>query len=73
VEASFPIEIEGRADMHRFDFWSNHGEAMEMSIEGNRLVSREIASWAGQLYRRMIRSFDGLRQGDEGSRHSPPF
>jgi hypothetical protein len=33
--------------MHQLDFWTNSAEAMELTIEGNRLIVREI----GQIMR----------------------
>jgi hypothetical protein len=29
--------------MHEPDFWTNNAEALELSIEGNRLIARELA------------------------------
>ncbi len=58
--------------MHEPDFWTNCAEAMEMSIEGNRLIAQELADLAGNLWHRMIRSLDGLLRGHGQHRHLPP-
>lgn len=42
--------------MHEPDFWTQTADAMEMSIEGNRLIAREIADLCRDLWRRVMRS-----------------
>ncbi len=58
--------------MHEPDFWSNCAEAMELSIEGNRLIAREVAELVTDLWKRAVRSFDGLLQGLGRHQHLPP-
>ena len=41
--------------MHEPDFWSNSADALELSIEGNRLIVRELADLARNLWQRMVR------------------
>ena len=57
--------------MHKSDFWATHAEAMEMSLEGNRLIAREIAELARGLWHRAVRSFDGLIHSLGQHRHLP--
>jgi hypothetical protein len=58
--------------MHESNFWANYAESMELSIEGNRLIAREIAELARRLWQRVARSFDGLVQSSGQHRHLPP-
>jgi hypothetical protein len=46
--------------MHEPDFWTNDAEALELTIEGNRLIVREIAEFARQLWLRTMRALDGV-------------
>ncbi len=56
--------------MHEPDFWTQSAEAMEMTIEGNRLIAQEIAAFARDLWQRMSRSLVGYLSA--GHRHLPP-
>ena len=58
--------------MHEPDFWTSQAEAMETSIEGNRLIAEEIAGWVRDLWHRSVHSFDGRVQGVGQHRHLPP-
>jgi hypothetical protein len=58
--------------MHESDFWTNCAEAMELSIEGNGLIAREIADLARELWHRMRHSLGDLLQGVAQHRHLPP-
>jgi hypothetical protein len=58
--------------MHESNFWASYAEAMELSVEGNRLIAREIAELARGLWQRAVRSFDGLIHGAGQHRHLPP-
>jgi hypothetical protein len=42
--------------MHEHDFWTQSAEAMEMTIEGNRLIARELADLARNLWHRTGRA-----------------
>jgi hypothetical protein len=59
-------------DMHEPNFWASSADAMEMSVEGNRLIAREIASLFRGIWHRSIRLLDEvmLRLGQHG--HLPP-
>jgi hypothetical protein len=59
--------------MHEPDFWTQCADSMEMSIEGNRLIVREIADLVRDFWTRTARSFDGLLRGSGGHRHLPPL
>jgi hypothetical protein len=59
--------------MHEPDFWTNNAEAMEMTIEGNRLLAREIADMARGLWQRMVRGLDAAIQTLGHHRHQPPI
>jgi hypothetical protein len=59
--------------MHEPDFWTQCADSMEMSIEGNRLIAREIADLVRDFWTRMARSFDGLLRGSGSHRHLPPL
>jgi hypothetical protein len=58
--------------MHQPDFWTSYADAMEMSIEGNRLIAREIADFVRGFWQRTIRSLDGAIHGLGQHRHLPP-
>ena len=58
--------------MHEPDFWTHHAEAMEMSIEGNRLIAREIAEFFHSVWQRSVRSLDAMIRGLGQHRHLPP-
>jgi hypothetical protein len=58
--------------MYKSDFWTNYADAMELSIQGNQLIAREIAELARRLWHRAVRSFDGLIHSGGQHRHLPP-
>jgi hypothetical protein len=72
VEASFQHSIERIVLMHEPDFWTNSAEAMELTIEGNRLLAREVADLLLDLWRRRVRWSDGSFLGHWAHRHLPP-
>ena len=59
--------------MHEPDFWTSYAEAMEMYIEGNRLIAQEIADVARNLWHRAVRSFDNLIHASGRHQHLPPL
>jgi hypothetical protein len=71
VEASVSTD-ERNADMRESDFWNNYAEAMELSVEGNRLIAREIAGLFRGLWQRAARALDGVAHGAGQHRHLPP-
>ncbi len=40
--------------MHESDFWTKTAEAMELSIEGERLIAREVADLVSGWWRQGI-------------------
>ena len=58
--------------MHKPDFWTSHGEALEMALEGNRVISHELAEMAGRLWKKATHAFEGLLQGHGQHQHLPP-
>jgi hypothetical protein len=44
--------------MHEPDFWTNCAEAVELSIEGNRLIARELSEALRHVWQRVSQSFD---------------
>ena len=49
--------------MHESDFWTSYGEAMQMSLQGNRVIAQELAMMAGDLWKKATHAFEGLRHG----------
>lgn len=58
--------------MNESNFWADYAEAMELSIEGNRLIAREIAELARAVWHAAVRSFDGMLHNLGQHRHLPP-
>jgi hypothetical protein len=56
--------------MHEPDFWTQSAEAMELAIEGNRLIAREVADLARDLWHRMGRALVTMLSAEH--RHLPP-
>ena len=59
--------------MKNSDFWSDYADAMEISVQGNRLIAREIADIARNLWQRAMRSLDATFHGLGQHRHLPPL
>jgi hypothetical protein len=57
--------------MREPDFWTQSAEAMEMTIEGNRLIAQEIAALARDLWHRLTRSLVAMLSAEH--RHLPPI
>jgi len=55
--------------MHDSDFWTQSAEAMELSIEGRRLIAQEIAELARDLWHRLGHSLVGMLSAEH--RHVP--
>ncbi len=58
--------------MYESDFWTRSAEAMEQSLEGNRLIAREIADLTRSLWHRLMLSLDKVIHGQSQHRHLPP-
>ena len=57
--------------MHEPDVWTRSTEAMELTIEGNRLIAREIAQLARNLSHRMGHTIVATLSAEH--RHLPPI
>ena len=57
--------------MQEPDFWATSAEAMELTIEGNRLIAREIADLAGTLWHRLGSALTAMMTSNH--RHLPPI
>ncbi|HQT79200.1 MAG TPA: hypothetical protein PLD10_19270 [Rhodopila sp.] len=53
------------------DFWAGSAEALELTIEGNRLLAAEMADLLRRAWRRYVRLPGGLRRGP-GRQPMPP-
>ncbi len=56
--------------MHNPDFWATSAEAMELTIEGNRLIAREIADLVRTLWHRLGAALTAMVTSEH--RHLPP-
>ena len=59
--------------MHEPDFWTSHAEAMEMSIEGQRLIALEFAELLRDLWRWSVSSLDTALRELGRRWHLPPI
>jgi hypothetical protein len=64
------IFLERNATMHEPDFCTQSAEAMELTIEGNRLIAQEIAALVRDLWHRVGRAL--AAQLSAQHRHLPP-
>jgi hypothetical protein len=64
--------IERNVNMQEPDFWTSYAEAMELSIEGNRLIAKEIADALRTGWQRTVSALDGAMRGLGQHRHLPP-
>jgi hypothetical protein len=58
--------------MYQPDFWTRQAEAMEMSIEGNRLIAREIANLVRGVWQKFVGGLDALLASLGQHGHLPP-
>ena len=54
------------------NFWNRNAEAVELSIEGNRLIAQEIAHLVRGLWQRSVRLLNEAVQGLGRHEHLPP-
>ena len=59
--------------MYEHGYWEDCAEAMELSIEGNRLIAQEIAAGLRVLWRHTMRWLNESLAGLGQNRHSPPI
>lgn len=58
--------------MQKTDLWTSYAEAMELSLEGNRLIAQEISGMLRDLWQRTVHALDGMLRGMGQHRHLPP-
>ncbi len=58
--------------MHEPDFWTNCAEAMELSLEGNRLIADELKDLLCKAWRRTLQSIAVWLNGTGARWHQPP-
>jgi hypothetical protein len=59
--------------MYEHGFWDGCAEAMELSIEGNRLIAQELTEGLRNLWRRATHWLDDSLRGLGQRRHLPPI
>ena len=57
--------------MHKPDFWTQSAEAMELTVEGNHLITQAIAQMARNLRYRLRRALVAMLSAE--NRHLPPI
>lgn len=55
--------------MHEPDFWTQSAEAMELSIEGNRLIARELGELMRGMWRKLGHGVQRLVHEAAAHRH----
>jgi len=58
--------------MYEHGYWADCAEAMELSIEGNRLIAQELAAGLRTVWRRALVWLDECLRGIGQHRHLPP-
>lgn len=59
--------------MHEPDFWTDSAEAMELTIEGNRLIAKEVGELLAHLWNRVSRAFTEVMHGLGQHQQLPPM
>jgi hypothetical protein len=67
----FSLNRERNTAVNEPNFWTQSAEAMELTIEGNRLIAREIADLARDLWNRIARGLVAMLSAEH--RHLPPI
>jgi hypothetical protein len=57
--------------MQEPDFWAASAEAMELTVEGNRLIAREVADMLRNLWHRLSIALTSMMASEH--RHLPPI
>lgn len=57
--------------MHKADFWIQSAEAMELTVEGNRLITQAITQMARDFRHRLGRALAAMLSVE--NRHLPPI
>ncbi len=58
--------------MKQPDFWTSYAEAMELSVEGNKLIAQEVTTLLGRLWNRVLRTLDAAINSVGQQGHLPP-
>jgi hypothetical protein len=72
VEASCSISIEEVFAMREPDFWTDCAKAMELSIEGQRLIAEEVTGLIRRLWWRSTQGADSIFRGSNQRGQFPP-
>jgi hypothetical protein len=70
MEASFPLHLKDAA-MHNPDLWTESADAMELIVEGERLITRAMVQKARDLRYRFGRALAAMLSAE--NRHLPPI
>ena len=57
--------------MHKTDFWTESADAMELTVEGERLITQAIVKMARDLRYRLGRAVVAMLSNE--NRHLPPI
>ncbi len=57
--------------MQRADFWTESADAMELTVEGERLITQAIVQMARDLWDRLRRALAAMLSVE--NRHLPPI
>jgi len=68
------LQDHGFHDRHPPDqsIWVTYAQAMELTVEGNRLIAREIAASAGRLWHALKLRAGATARWQNRDRHLPP-
>ncbi len=56
--------------MNEPDIWTSYGEAMELRVEGNRLIANQIGTWVRGLWRRAIGAIESVSPRADARPHT---
>jgi hypothetical protein len=59
-------------NLQQRNYWNDYAEMMELTVEGNRLLSREIAKGVGHLWQTMKRWLSDTVHRHGASGHARP-
>ncbi len=58
--------------MYQSNFWAQYGEAMALSVEGNRLLGQKLGVLLRNLWHRVGATLEGMTASGHEHRHLPP-
>ncbi|WP_158931481.1 hypothetical protein [Acidisphaera sp. S103] len=59
--------------MNKPNFWTDYADALELSVEGNRLIAQEIVGLGRGLWHSVVRLLDGVVRNLGQHQHLPPI